>query len=83
MAATVLNSKKAVAMSIFVVRAFVRMREGLATNHKIVAKLSELERRVGGHDANIDGIVTGIRELMTPPASPGRKIGFAVPRVNV
>jgi phage regulator Rha-like protein len=83
MAATVLNSKKAVAMSIFVVRAFVRMRESLATNQKIVAKLSELERRVGDHDANIDEIITAIRELMTPPASPGRKIGFEVPRANV
>jgi len=83
MAATVLNSKKAVAMSIFVVRAFVRMREGLATNRKIVAKLSELERRVGDHDANIDEIITAIRELMKPPASPGRKIGFEVPRAHV
>jgi phage regulator Rha-like protein len=82
MAATVLNSKKAVAMSIFVVRAFVRMREGLATNQKIVAKLGELERRVGDHDANIEEIVTAIRELMTPPASPGRKIGFEVPRAK-
>src|SRR5215467_2368055 len=57
MAATVLNSKRAVEMSIFVVRAFVRMREALATNQKIVAKLKELETRVGHHDANIQEIV--------------------------
>lgn len=49
MAATVLNSKRAVEMTIFVVRAFVRMREALATNQKIVAKLKDLERRVGDH----------------------------------
>lgn len=83
MAATVLNSKKAVQMSIFVVRAFVRMREGLATNHKMIAKLSELERRVGSHDSDIEEIVAALREMMKPPTSPGRRIGFEAPRANV
>src|SRR5262245_16912948 len=45
MAATVLNSKRAIEMSIFVVRAFVRMREALAMNQQIVTKLSEIEKR--------------------------------------
>jgi phage regulator Rha-like protein len=57
MAATVLNSKRAVEMSIFVVRAFVRMREALATNQRIVAKLKDLEQRLGNHDADIQEIV--------------------------
>ena len=83
MAATVLNSKRAVEMSIFVVRAFVRMREALATNQKIVAKLKELEKRVGHHDADIQEIVDAIHELMKPPAAPGRKIGFELPVANV
>jgi phage regulator Rha-like protein len=83
MAATVLNSKKAVEMSIFIVRAFVRMREGLATNHKMIVKLRELERRVGSHDSDIEEIVAALREMMRPPASPGRKIGFETPRANV
>lgn len=83
MAATVLNSKKAVQMSIFVVRAFVRMREGLATNDKMIAKLSELERRVGSHDSDIEEIVAALREMMKPPTSPGRRIGFEAPRANV
>jgi hypothetical protein len=83
MAATVLNSKKAVEMSIFVVRAFVLMREGLATNHKMVAKLGELERRVGSHDSDIEEIVAALREMMKPPATPGRRIGFEAPRANV
>ncbi len=50
MAATVLNSKRAVQMSIFVVRAFVQMRETLAANHEIRVKFAELERRLGNHD---------------------------------
>jgi len=83
MAATLLNSKKAVEMSIFVVRAFVRMREALATNQKIVAKLKDLEQRVGNHDGNIQQIVAAIHEMMKPPAAPGRRIGFKVPAANV
>lgn len=83
MAATVLNSKRAVEMSIFVVRAFVRMREALATNQRIVAKLKELETRVGNHDADIQEIVDAIREMMKPPAAPGRKIGFRLPAADV
>jgi hypothetical protein len=83
MAATVLSSKKAVAMSIFVVRAFVHMRETLATNHKIVSKLRELEKRIGNHDADIREIVAAIDEMMKPPAAPGRRIGFKAPTANV
>jgi phage regulator Rha-like protein len=79
MAATVLNSKRAVQMSIFVVRAFVRMREALAANHPITVKLAELERRLGNHDVRIQDIVQTIRQLMAPPAANRRKIGFEVP----
>jgi phage regulator Rha-like protein len=80
MAASVLNSQRAVEMSIFVVRAFVRMREALATNQKIVAKLRDLEGKVGDHDAEIDEIFRAIRELMRPPESNKRKIGFEMPK---
>src|SRR5881398_470742 len=76
MAATVLNSQRAIEMSIFVVRAFVRMREALAANRQIVAKLTELESRLESHDADIQELVEAIRELMAPPARNGRKIGF-------
>jgi phage regulator Rha-like protein len=76
MAATVLNSKRAIEMSIFVVRAFVRMREALAANQQIVAKLTELECRLESHDADIQELVEAIRELMAPPAPNGRRIGF-------
>ena len=79
MAATVLNSKRAVEMSIFVVRAFVRMREALATNQQIVTKLSELERRLESHDTDIQELVEAIRELMAPEPTNNRRIGFEVP----
>jgi len=76
MAATVLNSQRAIEMSIFVVRAFVRMREALAANRQIVAKLTELESHLESHDADIQELVEAIRELMAPPARNGRRIGF-------
>ena len=83
MAATVLNSKRAVQMSIFVVRAFVRMREAVATNGRIVAKLKDLEQRVGSHDADIRDIVEAIRELMRPAVPNPRRIGFELPMAKV
>src|SRR6266566_2124717 len=78
MAATVLNSQRAIEMSIFVVRAFVRMREALAANRQIVAKLTELESRLESHDADIQQL-DAIRELMAPPARNGQRIGFVAP----
>jgi phage regulator Rha-like protein len=79
MAASVLNSERAVEMSIFVVRAFVQMREALASNREILSKLAELEQRVESHDANIQGLIEAIRELMTPPPAKDGRIGFALP----
>lgn len=79
MAASVLNSKRAVEMSIFVVRAFVRMREALTANRQLLSKLAELERRVEGHDANIQELIEAIRELMLPLPATGRPIGFSLP----
>ncbi len=79
MAATVLNSERAVEMSIFVVRAFTRMREALATNQKVLAKLSEIEGRLQTHDTEIEQIIEAIREMMTPPPPNRRRIGFEVP----
>lgn len=79
MAATVLNSKRAIEMSIFVVRAFVRMREALAANQQIVTKLSEIEKRLEGHDIELQELVDAIRELMTPLPANSRRIGFEAP----
>ena len=79
MAATVLNSKRAIEMSIFVVRAFTRMRQALAMNQQIVSKLAELERRLESHDSEIQELVETIRELMAPPRTDKKRIGFEVP----
>ena len=79
MAASVLNSKRAVEMSIFVVRAFVHMREALLLNQRIVSKLSELEQRLDAHDADIQDLVQALRELMAPLPASHRGIGFELP----
>jgi hypothetical protein len=79
MAATVLNSERAVQMSLFVVRAFVNVREMLAANREIAAKIGELEERLDTHDASIQDLIDAIRELMIPPEAPRRKIGFQAP----
>jgi hypothetical protein len=79
MAASVLNSERAVEVSVFVVRAFVRLREALSATRELAAKLDELERRVGSHDRAIAGLLDAIRQLMGPPKTKGRKpIGFEV-----
>ena len=77
MLASVLNSKIAVEASIQVVRAFVRLRQVLATNQELAAKLAELEARMEGHDKNITTLFEAIRQLMAPPAKPRKPIGFA------
>lgn len=77
MAAAVLNTPRAVEMSLYVVRTFVRLREMLASNQALKRKLDELERKLGAHDQAITGILNAIRELMTPPEPPKkRRIGF-------
>ena len=79
MAATVLNSPRAVEMSVFVVRAFVRMREMLAKNRQLAAKINELDRRLETHDTTIQDIIEAIKELMVPERPSKRKIGFQLP----
>ena len=79
MASTVLNSKPAVEMSVFVVRAFVRLREVLSANRQIAARIEELDQRLETHDSVIQDIIDAIRRLMKPPAKPRRRIGFDLP----
>lgn len=77
MAAAVLNTPRAVEMSLYVVRTFVRLREMLSSNKELARKLNELERKLGAHDQAIASILSAIRGLMTPP-EPVKKqrIGF-------
>jgi len=76
MAATILNSPKAVEMSVFIVRAFVQLREMLSSNAELAAKLLELEHKVSGHGQAIAGLIDAIRQLMMPAAGKSRPIGF-------
>jgi hypothetical protein len=86
MAANVLNSPRAVRMSVFVVRAFVKMREVLTQNGRLAEKLAELERRLTGrldvHEKAIVHILDEIKKLMEPlppqPEPKHREIGFHV-----
>jgi hypothetical protein len=80
MAATVLSTKRAIEMSVFVVRAFVRLRDMLATNGKVAGKLAELEHRLKGHDESIQAIIEAIHELMAPAPRRTGRIGFRAPK---
>ncbi len=78
MAANVLNSAEAIRASVFVVRAFVQLRQLLGTHQQLAAKLEELERRLQDHDEQIVALFEAIRELMEEPEEEGRPpIGFA------
>jgi hypothetical protein len=81
MAATVLNSKRAIEMSVFVVLAFVRMRRAIAGNRHILTKLAELELRLANHDTDIQDLMDAIRELMSPSEPTITHIGFKAPSV--
>lgn len=76
MAASVLNSERAVEMSLFVVRAFVRLREMLSSHRELAIKLAELEHKLDTHDHAIQEIIDTIRELTELPDKPQKQIGF-------
>ena len=67
MAAAVLNSPRAVAASVFVVRAFIKLREAVMSMATIEKKLTALELKVTSHDGDIKTLITAIRQLMMPP----------------
>lgn len=76
MAASLLNSRRAVDVSVFVVQAFVKLRQLVLTHKELAGKLDQLERKVAGHDDTIRQLVTAIRQLMAPPDPPVRPMGF-------
>ena len=73
MAANVLNSERAVQASVQVVRAFVKLRQMLASNANLSRKLNELESK---YDRQFRVVFDAIRELMTPPPEKTKQIGF-------
>ncbi|MEK7437947.1 MAG: ORF6N domain-containing protein [Pseudomonadota bacterium] len=81
MAAMVLNSPRATEVSVYVVRAFVQLRDALLTHKELAKRLDELEsrleRKLATHDQAITGILEAIRQLMAPPEpEKKRRIGF-------
>ncbi len=77
MAASVLNSPKAVEMSVFVVRAFVKMREQLAANAEILKRLAEIDKTLLEHNDALQVIWEQLQPLLVPPDPPKKgRIGF-------
>ena len=80
MAATILSSPRAIEMSVYVVRAFVQLREMLASNRELARRFAQLETRLDKkltiHDEAIAAILAAIRQLMHPPVPKRRPIGF-------
>jgi len=76
MAASVLNSDRAVEMSVYVVRAFVQLRAVLLDHKALADKLTALERRVSHHDNSLAEVIDAIRALMAQPKPANRPIGF-------
>ena len=83
MVASILNTKRAIQVSVFVVRAFVKLREMLATHKELAHKLTELERKLQNHDESIQSLVVAIRQLMAPREAKKRPIGFLVEEAKV
>lgn len=78
MAASVLNTPRAIQASVYVVRAFVRLREMLAGHKELAVKLNQLESHLKDHDEQIQMIFNAIRQLMAPPDPPRKRIRFEV-----
>jgi len=76
MLASVLNTPRAIEVSVFVVRAFAKIREILATHRSLANKLAELEGKIETHDGAIRSLVSAIRQLMAGAETPSKKIGF-------
>lgn len=78
MLANVLRSKTAIRASIQVVQAFIKLREMVASHKDIARKLEQLEQKVASHDFHIKSLFDAIHQLMQPPVSKKRQIGFRV-----
>ncbi len=76
MLSSVLNSDRAIAVNIEIMRSFVRIRRLLEVDKSLARKFDRLERKLSSHDQSIVGILAAIRQLMTPPALKRRGIGF-------
>jgi hypothetical protein len=77
MAASVLNSARAIEVSVFIVRAFVKLRRVISEHKELVRKIEQLDRRLADHDQQILSLVQAIKQLICPsPLPKKRQIGF-------
>lgn len=76
MLSSVLRSPQAIRVNIEIMRAFVRLRRLVAANEDLTRRLDELEQKYDRHDRRFKAVFDAIRQLMTPPVVPRRKIGF-------
>jgi hypothetical protein len=79
MAASILNSERAISMSVYIIRAFVEIREKLAANSTILKRLAEIDHTLLIHNASLRDIYQKLKPLIDPPAAPAapkRQIGF-------
>ena len=77
MASTILRSERSTAMSLFIMRAFVKMREELTTNQKIIQRLAEIEKTLLVHDSALSDLFQKLLPLLSPSIDkPKVKIGF-------
>ena len=80
MLSSVLNSEKAIKISVIIIKTFVKLRQLLSTHKELAHKLSELEHKIEKHDGEIQAIFEAIRQLMAPPPAKHRVItGFKHP----
>jgi len=78
MLSSVLNSERAIQVNILIMRTFTKMREMLSTHKELAFKMRELERKVGRHDEEINGIINVLKKLMHTPEPRKKGIGFHV-----
>jgi hypothetical protein len=76
MLSSVLNSERAIEVNIRIIRIFTKLREMLLTQKDILLKLEQMEKKITGHDEDIQMIFSALKQLLNPPAEPRRKIGF-------
>jgi phage regulator Rha-like protein len=76
MLSCVLNSERAIAVNIQVIRIFTRMREMLLTHKDILLQLEKIEQKLAGHDEQIEQVFLYLKQLLNPPRPPRQRIGF-------
>jgi len=78
MLSSVLNSDRAIDVNIAIMRAFVQLRKLMTSHNELANRLAELERHLKGHDDQIQAIFEAIQQLIAPPETKKKKIGFTV-----